>query len=92
MNVALDTSEAQKLGIGVIVGVILLGLLLSFVVTAVVGRVIILAIVIGAGLFIWHQRDEISAAARKCDATFLGVHLTPSDPQVKAECVKVANP
>ncbi|SOD71598.1 hypothetical protein SAMN05892883_1097 [Jatrophihabitans sp. GAS493] len=92
MNYALDTSQAQKLGIGVIVGVILLGLLLSFVVTAVVGRIIILALVVGAGLFIWHQREDIAAAARKCDATFLGVHLTPTDPQIKAQCVKVANP
>jgi hypothetical protein len=59
---------------------------LSLIITAIVGRLLTIAVVVGLAIFVWTQRADISSAAKNCDATFLGVHLTPSNPDVKQRC------
>jgi hypothetical protein len=63
-----------------------LGVVLALVIRAVVGRVIAIVLVAVLAGVIWSQRASLRQAAHKCDATFFGVHLTPSDPSVKQRC------
>ncbi len=90
-TLALDTDQAKALGIGVILAVLVIGLVISAVVTAIVGRIITIVVVVALAAFIWSQRASIESGAKKCDATFFGVHLTPSNPTIKANCEKIAN-
>jgi hypothetical protein len=59
------------------------------VITAIVGRVIILAIVVGLGIWVWQQRghvkDEINSHKCNLNATFFGFHLDAPD-SVKQAC------
>lgn len=77
MPVALDTNQAQTIGVLAIVGVVVVGLLVSLVVTAVVGRVVLAVVVIGLGALLWTQRQTIEHRINKCDTnvTFLGIDL-----------------
>ncbi|HJQ44601.1 MAG TPA: hypothetical protein VJ831_16035 [Jatrophihabitantaceae bacterium] len=83
---ALDSDSIGKIGIGVIVALVVLGLLLSLIITAVVGRVIILIVVVGLGILVWQQRSSLQDKIDKCqlNATFFGVHVNAPDDVVKA--------
>jgi flagellar motor component MotA len=85
-DVALDTDQAKTIGIVVIVGLVVIGAVLSLIISAIVGRLLTIVVVVGLAVLVWSQRADISSAAKKCDATFFGVHLTPSNPDVKARC------
>jgi hypothetical protein len=79
---ALDSSQITGVGIGVIVALVVIGALLSLVVTALVGRVIILAVVVALGVIVWQQRTSIENHVKKCqlDMSFVGVHVNaPAD-------------
>jgi uncharacterized membrane protein YoaK (UPF0700 family) len=86
---ALDTDQAETIGIFVIVAVVVVGAIISAVITAVLGRVVVLVLVVVLAAYVWTQRSDISSAAKKCDATFLGVHLTPSNPTLKKHCQEI---
>jgi hypothetical protein len=88
---ALDTNSAKTIGIGAIVMIVAVGVLLTFVVTAVVGRLLLVAAVVALGIVVWTQRAAIESSAKKCDAHFFSLHLTPSDPAVKKRCQELAN-
>ena len=90
----LDTSQVKSLGILSIVAVVLVGLVIARLVTKIVTRVIVLALVVVLGVALYQQRAKVLAAAdnavRRCDATFFGIHVQPSDPTVKKACAAVA--
>lgn len=74
---ALSSKNITQIGVVVIVAVVVIGLLLSFVITALIARVVILVVVIGLGIFVWQQRTHIKDEFAKChlSATFFGIHL-----------------
>jgi uncharacterized membrane protein (DUF4010 family) len=86
---ALNANDITKVGVIVIVALVVVGALLSMVITAIVGRIIILALVIVAGVFVWQQRthikDEINTNKCNLQATFFGIHLDAPD-SVKQAC------
>ena len=86
MTTAFSTDQAKAVAIVVIIAVVVAGALVSFIVTKLTGRLIVAAVVVAAGIFVWTQRADIESAAKKCDATFLGIHLTPSNKTVKQHC------
>ena len=91
MTSALDTNQAKTLGIAVVIVLLIGGVLINLIVAKVVTRVIILVVAVALAAVVWTQRQHIEGAAKNCDASFLGIHLTPSDPALKAQCQKVAN-
>jgi protein-S-isoprenylcysteine O-methyltransferase Ste14 len=87
---AIDSSDITKIGIGVIVALVVLGFLLSLVITALVGRLVVLVIVVALGLFVWQQRTSIENNVKKChlDMTFVGVHINaPADVTAKCKAI-----
>lgn len=83
---ALDTGQAETIGIVAIIAVAVAGAVLSAIITAIIGRIVVVVVVVLLAAYVWTQRSEISSAAKRCDASFLGVHLTPSDPALKRHC------
>ena len=84
---ALNSDQIGKVGIGAIVAVVVIGLLLSVIISALVGRIIVLVVVVALGAFIWQQRSSIEDHVKKCDLnmTFFGYHVNaPKD--VVAQC------
>jgi hypothetical protein len=88
---ALDTDQAKTLGIGIVVALVVAAVLINLVVAKVATRVIVLVVFLALAAVVWTQRAAIQGAAKNCDATFLGIHLTPSDPTLKAHCQQVTN-
>lgn len=89
--VALDTDRAKTIALVVIVGMIVLGAVLSAIISAIVGRIVVLLIALVLAAVVWSQRADIESAAKKCDATLFGVHLTPSNDTLKRKCQDAAN-
>jgi protein-S-isoprenylcysteine O-methyltransferase Ste14 len=89
---ALNAGDITKIGVIVIVALVVVGILLSIVITALVGRLIIIAVVVVLGIFVWQQRTSVKDAfdKHKCDlnATFFGIHLDAPD-SVKQACHNV---
>jgi hypothetical protein len=86
---ALSAGDITKVGVIVIVALVVIGIVLSFVITALVGRIIILVAVVVLGAFVWQQRSSIQdkIAAKKCnwDVSFFFIHLDPPQ-SVKDAC------
>jgi Na+/proline symporter len=83
---ALDTDQAKTIGILVIIGLVVVGAILSMIITAIIARLIMIVVVLVLVTFVWTQRSAIQSAAKRCDASFFGVHLTPSNPAIKQRC------
>jgi hypothetical protein len=94
MTSALDTSQVKNLSLVAIAAVLVIGLLIAWLVTKVVVRLIVLVLVIVIGFALFNQRakvvDEANKIAKRCDATFFGIHVQPSDPNIKKACDAVA--
>lgn len=90
MSEAFSTDQAKTVGIFVIAVIVIAGVLFSFVFQKLVGRLIVILVVVGLGIFVWTQRDSIDHDARKCDASFFGIHLTPSNKQLKQHCERLS--
>ena len=76
---AFSTDDAKSVAIVAIVVLVVLGAVASFIVTKLMGRLIVAALVVALGIFIWTQRADIEDAAKHCKVpTFVGIHLTPS--------------
>jgi protein-S-isoprenylcysteine O-methyltransferase Ste14 len=75
---ALESNQITKVGVVVIVALVLVGVVLSFVITAVVGRLIILVGVVVLSLVVWQQRTSLKNKIDDCklNATFFGVHVS----------------
>lgn len=89
--IALDTDQAKLLGIGIIVAVLLIGFIISAVLTAIVGRIIVILIMVALAAVVYTQRAQIKESVNDCDVSFFGVHLTPSDPDVRQACADQLN-
>jgi len=81
---ALDSSQIGKIGVGIIIALVVVGLLLSFFITALIGRLIILVLVVVLGGAVWQQRQHIedNINKHKCNlsASFFGFSVkAPSD-------------
>jgi hypothetical protein len=87
---ALDTDQAKSIAIAVIVALVVVGAIISAIVTAIIGRIITFVIVIALVAFVWTQRASIESAAKRCDASFVGIHLTPSNPTIKQHCQQLS--
>jgi uncharacterized metal-binding protein len=88
---AFDSSQITKIGVGVIIALVVVGFLLSLIITAIVGRVVVLVVVVALGALVWQQRTSIENHVKKCqlNMSFLGVHVNaPKD--VQAQCRKVS--
>jgi hypothetical protein len=80
--VALESTDLTRIGVIATVALVVVGALLSLIVTAVVGRVIILVVVVGLGILVWQQRAEIQNHVNQCrlNVSFVGVHVdAPAD-------------
>jgi uncharacterized membrane protein len=92
---SLETTQAKNVGIVAIVVIVLIGLLIARFVTKVIVRVIVLIVAVALAFVVYNQRSQVedaaSNAAKKCDVTFFGVHVTPSDPDIKRQCQKLTN-
>jgi protein-S-isoprenylcysteine O-methyltransferase Ste14 len=84
---ALNSNDITKVGVVVIVALVVIGLLLSFVITALIARVIIIVLVVGLSVLVWQQRTHIKDKFDKCDtrATFFGVHVDAPQ-SIKDKC------
>jgi hypothetical protein len=82
----MTTDQAKILAIGIIAAVLVIGFVISLIISAIVGRIVVAIIAIGLALLVYSQRTEIKDSVRSCDVSFFGVHLTPSDPNVKQAC------
>jgi Kef-type K+ transport system membrane component KefB len=89
VSTAFSTDQAKTVGIFALAVIILAGVLLSFVFTKLTSRLVLGAIIVGLGIFTWTQRDAIDSDAKNCDATFFGVHLTPSNADLKRHCQQI---
>jgi Na+/proline symporter len=89
MTDALNAGDITKVGLIIIAVLVVIGILLSIAITALVGRLIILVVVVVLAIFVWQQRGHVkdSFDKHKCDlnATFFGVHLDAPD-SVKQAC------
>jgi protein-S-isoprenylcysteine O-methyltransferase Ste14 len=91
MTTALDTDQAKTIGLVAVIVLVVAAVLINLVISRIITRVIVLVVAIGLALFVWTQRSSIEDAAKKCDATFFGVHLTPTDPALKQHCQQLTS-
>ena len=89
--IALDTDQAKLLGIGIIVAVLVIGFIISAIMTAIVGRIIVILVVVALAVVVYSQRAQIRQSVSDCDVTFFGVHLTPSNDDIRAACANQVN-
>ena len=89
--IALDTDQAKVLGIGIIVAVLVIGFIISALITAIVGRIVVILVVVALVVVVYTQRAQIKQSTSDCDVTFFGVHLTPSDDDVRQACADQLN-
>jgi hypothetical protein len=84
---ALDSTDVGKIGVGIIIGLVVLGALLSIIVTKIIGRLIILAVVVGLAIFVWQQRSTVEDHVNKCDwsVSFFGFDVQVPQ-SVKDKC------
>lgn len=83
---ALDTDQAKNVGIVTIVVIVLLGLLIARLVTKLIIRAIVLVVMVVLAVLVYQQRDQVTAAARKCDGTFFGIHVQPHNATLRKAC------
>ena len=86
---ALGSDDITKVGVIITIALVVIALLLSFVITAVIGRIIVLVVLAALVAFVWQQRghvqDEINAHKCNLHATFFGFHLDAPQSVIK-EC------
>ena len=85
MDAALQSGDITKIGIGVIIALVVVGFVLSLIITAVVGRIIILVAVVALGAWVWQQRTSLKDDIDKChlSTTFFGIHVSAPDSVIK---------
>ncbi|MDT4920010.1 MAG: hypothetical protein QOI15_912 [Pseudonocardiales bacterium] len=83
--VALSSDNITQIGLIVIVALVVIGAILSFVITALVARIVILVLVVGLAVVVWQQRTHLKDKFDKCElqATFFGVHFDAPDSVVQ---------
>ncbi len=84
---ALQSDDVTKVGIGLVIALVVVGVLVLLAVTALIARLVVLLVVIGLGLLIWQQRGAVQDRIKKCalDTSYLGIKVqAPGD--VVAQC------
>ena len=84
--VALETEQAKAVAIVAIVAVVIIGAVVAAIVRAIIARAIVLVVALVLAGIVWSQRADIASAAKRCDATFFGIHLTASNDAQKRKC------
>jgi hypothetical protein len=89
---ALDSSRITTIAVGATVALVVIGLLLGLVISALIGRVLILAVVVVLGVVVWQQRSSIQHKLDKCQlsGTYFGVHWQ-APKSVVERCQKIAH-
>jgi hypothetical protein len=91
---ALDTSQVKNLSIVAIVAVLVIGIIISWIVTKIVSRIIAVVVAVLISGALYSQRatviDKLDKTAKKCDVTFFGIHVQPSNDNVKKACAELA--
>lgn len=91
---ALDTNQVKSAGILTIVLVVLIGVAIARLVTKIITRLIVLLVVVVLAVAVYQQRDRVATAAgnaaKRCDATFFGIHVQPHDPVARKACEQAA--
>jgi len=87
----MTTDQARIAGLAIIIGVLVIGIVLLLVIRAIVGKIIVAVLAIGLAALVWTQRAEIKEGASHCEVSFFGIHLTPSNPDVKKLCEEQLN-
>lgn len=91
---ALDTNQVKSVGILTIVLVVLIGVAVARLLTKIITRLVVLLVVVVLALVVYQQRDRVSTAAgnaaKRCDATFFGIHVQPHDPLARKACEQAA--
>lgn len=86
---ALSTDNITRIGVIITIALVVIALLLSFVITALIGRVVIVVALAALVAFVWQQRshvqNEINKHACNLHATFFGVHVD-APPSVIEAC------
>ncbi|MHA3704915.1 hypothetical protein ACXR2U_22305 [Jatrophihabitans sp. YIM 134969] len=93
-DLAITTDQITGVGIGTIAVVVVIGLIIALVVTKVVVKVIVALLVVALAVVVWTQRtavtDAAKDAAKRCDASFFGIHVEPSNDDVRRACDRIA--
>lgn len=93
-DLALTTDQITGVGIGTIAVIAVIGLIVALVVSRIVVKVIVALLVFALAVLVWTQRtavtDAAKDAAKRCDATFFGIHIDPSSEQVKQACAQIS--
>ena len=87
---ALDTDQVKNVSLIAIVAVVIIGFIISWFVTKIVAHIVVLVVVVVLGFVLYSQRqkvvDEANKLTKRCDASFFGIHVQPSDPTIKKAC------
>jgi hypothetical protein len=80
----------KSVGIGVIIVIVLVGLMIARLVTKLITRLVVLIVVVVLAVVVYQQRDRVvqaaDNAAKRCEASFFGIHVQPHDPTVRQAC------
>ena len=80
-DLALNAGDITKIGVGVIVVLVVLGIIASLLITAISGRILVLLGVVVLAVGVWQQRTSIENKIdkRDCNFSFFGYHFDPPD-------------
>lgn len=94
-DAALTTHQVTGLGIGVIAVIVVLGLVAAVIVTKLLVRLLVVVVVVALAVVVWTQRsavvDAAGDAAKRCDATFFGIHIEPDNSRLREACQDITN-
>ena len=93
-DLALTTDQITGVGVGTIAAIAVIGLVIALIVSKIVVKVIVGLLVVALAVLVWTQRtavtDAAQDAAKRCDATFFGIHIDPANEQVKQACARIS--
>lgn len=75
-TVALDVHQVKTIAIVALIALAIVIVLIGILVKAVVTKAVGIALILGLGLAVWHERSSLNECATKQDCTFFGYHLT----------------
>jgi protein-S-isoprenylcysteine O-methyltransferase Ste14 len=87
---ALGSDDVPKVGIGVILALVVVGLLVFLALSAIIARILVVLVVVGLGLLIWQQRGAVQDRIKNCkfDTSYLGLKVQAPD-DVAAQCKRL---
>lgn len=93
-DLALTTDQITGVGIGTIAVVAVIGLIVVLVISKIVAKVVVVLLVVVLAVLVWTQRTAVvnaaQDAAKRCDASFFGIHIDPANEQVRQACDQIS--